>query len=196
MSNLHDLALAFRQAETEYNTAFRQYLSDELSDLPDDRFWQLQPALRQEVLRFRFSHARTNGVEQAAREFFRKPLAGDFSGVEYTMEDAIRFAKTWRSVSRRLYEPLFDVVKDRGDDAYGDLLDAVPLAGREVVEKSIRREFGNHEQFDAAVLNGCDGDQRPCELILRGENYVGMSLADAAREYFAFSVTESPQPNN
>lgn len=113
-----------------------------------DRFWQLQLIFRQEVIRFRLQYGRSNGIEQAAREFFRKPLAADFSGIEYTMEDAICFAKTWRVVSRQLYQPLFDVIEDRGDDAYGDLLDALPLTGQEVVEKSLRREFGNQHKVD------------------------------------------------
>lgn len=101
------------------------------------------------------------------------------------MEEAIQFAKSWQGWRGKLYQPLFNVVKDRGDDAYGDLLDALPLVGREVVQEVLGSEFGNQEQFDAAVFVGCDGSKQLTELILHGENYVGMTLADAAQESFA-----------
>jgi hypothetical protein len=80
-------------------------------------------------------------------------------------------------------------VQDRGDDAYGDLLDALPLAGREVIHEALASEYDNQEQFDAAVFVGCDGSKQLAKLILHGENYVAMALADAAQESFAAGGT-------
>ncbi|MDP6717947.1 MAG: hypothetical protein QGF59_04820, partial [Pirellulaceae bacterium] len=134
-----------------------------------------------------------NGVEQAAGEFFRKPLANDFGKAPtYSLEEAISFAKSWQGWRGRLYEPLFDVVEDRGDDAYGDLLDALPLAGRDLVGKAQAGEFGNQQQFDAAVLEGYGGNDQLAKLILHGENYVAMSLCDGAQEYFAAKAETWP----
>ncbi len=72
-----------------------------------------------------------------------------------------------------------------GDRPPVDLLDALPLAGRGLVSKALAREFGNQRQFDAGVLEGCDGSEQLAKLILHGENYVAMSLCDGAQEYFA-----------
>lgn len=183
---LRDLAIAYRASLANYAKAFRRHFHDSVTVLTDDRFWALQPVFRSEVCKFRFNYGRSNGVEQAARELFRKPLAGDFDdSPTYTLDEAVQFAKTWPSIQNRLYRPLFDVVQDRGDDAYGDLLDSLPLAGREVVEKAIAGDFANERQFESAVLEGCAGDETLAKFILHGENYAAMALADAARDAFA-----------
>jgi len=52
MITRNQLAVAFRQSQHKYNTAFRDYLDNQLTNLPDDRFWQLQPVFRDEVIRF------------------------------------------------------------------------------------------------------------------------------------------------
>jgi hypothetical protein len=189
--NVNEAASQFRVAQENYDKSFRAYFANEVTSLPDDRFWQLQSVFVGEVASFRFGYGRTNGVEQAARELFRKPLASDFNGrgnrdvPRYSMHEAIQFAKSWRELTRRLYQPLFDVIEDRSDDAYGDLLDALPLAGRDVVQKLLGREFANQDQFEQTVRDACKECPQMAELTLRGENYVGMSLMDAAREYFA-----------
>ena len=59
------------------------------------------------------------------------------------------------------------------------------MAGPGLISKALAREFGNQRQFDAGVLEGCGGNEQLAKLILHGENYVAMSLADAAQEYFA-----------
>jgi hypothetical protein len=183
---LRDLAIAYRASLANYAKAFRRHFQESVTVLADDRFWTLQGVFRTEVCKFRFNCGGSNGVEQAAQELFRKPLAGDFDdNPTYMLEEAIQFAKTWPSIHNRLYRPLFDVVQDRGDDAYGDLLDALPLAGREVVEKAVGGGLANEQQFEAAVLEGCAADERLATFILHGENYVAMSLADAARDAFA-----------
>ena len=129
MYDLRLKAMAYREAKENYGTAFRDYFTNQVTELPEDRFWELQAVLRGKVCTFRFGYKRTNGVEQAASEFFRKPLASDFGKApSYSLDEAISFAKSWQGWRGRLYQPLFDVVEDRGEDAYGDLLDVLPLA--------------------------------------------------------------------
>jgi hypothetical protein len=193
MQDLNQKAIAYCEAKKQYNTAFRDYFANQVTELPEDRFWELQAVFQRDVCTFRFGYKRTNGVEQAAGEFFRKPLANDFGKAPtYSLEEAISFAKSWQGWRGRLYEPLFDVVEDRGDDAYGDLLDALPLAGRDLVGKAQAGEFGNQQQFDAAVLEGYGGNDQLAKLILHGENYVAMSLCDGAQEYFAAKAETWP----
>ena len=191
MYELKPKSVAYRKGQASYNRAFRDYFANKVTELPEGRFWELQAVFRGEVCTFRLAYGRTNGVEQAASEFFRKPLADDFGKApRYTLDEAVRFAKSWQGWRGRLYQPLFDVVQARGDDAYGDLLDALPLAGREVIEKALASEFGNQGQLEAAVLIGCDGSKKLADLILHGENYVGTSLADASREFIASKLAE------
>lgn len=192
--HVNQAARQFRTAQESYHTAFRDHFANDIEALMDERFWQLHTVFLREVVLYRIAYGRSHGIGQAAEELFRKPLAGDFRGygesgadkpLHYSMTEAIQFAKSWQRLSRRLYEPLFNVVEDRSDDAYGDLLDALPLARREVAENSLGRMYGNGEQFEEAVRDACGGHPELAQLILRGENYVGMALQDAARDYYA-----------
>jgi len=191
-------ARQFQAAQEQYHWAFRDYLAHEVAVLSDDRFWQIQAVFVREVICFRFGYNRTNGVEQAAREMFRKPLAGDFSSrddqppLQYTLAEATQFAKSWQQLSRRLYRPLFDLVTDRGDDSYGDLLDALPLAGRTVIETSLAGGYRDHACFEQAVRTACHPCPQLAALILHGEQYIGMLLGDAARDYFAMADADCP----
>ena len=58
--------------------------------MTDDRFFVLLPLFRSEIERFRFRYQRTDGVESAAREIYRKTVTGESKG-RYTFEEALRF---------------------------------------------------------------------------------------------------------
>ncbi len=197
MSDALQTAISFHEALQAYHQAFSEHFDNQVTTLPTDRFWQLQTVFNRQVIRFRFGYGRTNGVEQAAREFFRQPYAGDFRatgpGTKYSFDEAMSFAKSWRDIAGQLYEPLFDVVTGRGDDGYSDLLDSLPLAGREVVNKATNREFDNNQQFEEAVVLACSkqGYEQLTRLILRGENYIGMSLFDSAKDYLVYQAVDS-----
>ena len=193
MNDLNQAAQQFRAAQACYQAAFRAYF-DELAPLSDEQFWQLQPIFTEEVCRFRFRYGRTQGVELAAKELFRKPLAsmcGDSEGnrCDYSLPDATRFAKAWEGFRQRLYRPLFDVVEDRSDDGYGDLLDALPLAGAGVVTAALQGELASHQELEQAVHDASQKCPKLGNLILEGENYVGMHLYDAALRAFALQHT-------
>ena len=179
-----------------YERSFRQYFEGNVDCLTEERFWQLQPVLVADVWQFRFAYGRTNGVEHAAGEFFRKPRIEDFRGLDgehvpaYSLEEATRFAKTWRELTRRLYQPLFDVVRGRSDDAYGDLLDSLPLAGREVVNAALTRQFTTNTHFEDSVRFACRRRKELGPFILQGENYVATALFDAAQESFSLAAAE------
>lgn len=192
--NLAEVAKHFRAAEREYHTAFQTYFDEEVQTLPGRRFWQLWAVFRAEAVHFRFQRNITNGIESAANELFRKALAGDFqllcgrvTVASFTMAEAVQFAKSWRQLSRDLYEPLFDVVTGRGDDAYGDLLDALPLASRKVVMRALEHGYLNDRDLEEAVRSSCRVHPPMADLILHGENYVAASLFEAARQYFAIA---------
>ncbi len=105
--------------------------------------------------------------------------------------EAMQFANMWDSMSDKLYKPLFDIINDRGDDAYGDLLDALPLAGREVVERALKKEFANENELGAAIRTSVESfEDGKARIILRGENYFAMSLRDEARRRFVYEAQQ------
>lgn len=190
------LARLHVEVESNYNKAFDTYLK-ELPLLPIKRFWELLAKYRGLVIE-RLGYAAT---EKAADEFFRIPHAfGRHTpkGVRerrpaYTFDEAIAFANHYGTIDNELYQPLFDVVKGRGDDAYGDLLDSLTLLGPEFHQRCLDG-LRNNEAFEEAVAltiaTVCPNAKIPqfAQFILRGENYNSMMLRDAARKFFAWHV--------
>ena len=65
MTDLIQKAIAHREAKKDYSTAFREYFANQVAELPEDRFWELQAVFQRDVCTFRFGYKRTNGVDQA-----------------------------------------------------------------------------------------------------------------------------------
>ena len=129
-------------------------------------------------------------MEQAAGEFFRKALAKDFHGFGardipvYSLPEALQFAKRWRTLASELDDALSQVVEHRSGDAYGDLLDALPLAGHDVCTQALAGRFRDNRDLEDGVRLACQATPGMTNFILRGENYVAMALYEAAREYY------------
>jgi rubrerythrin len=119
----------------------------------------------------------------------------------------MRFAKTYERKAASLYKPLFEVAEGRGDDSYGDLLDNLPLIGREAYEKALNGYFGNEEALKDAAREGfkdavtaslrCSWSkteptkeeitkrvERLVSHIFSGENYNRTALNEKGREVF------------
>src|SRR2546421_7126392 len=77
--------------------------------LADDRFFVLLPLFQSEIERFRFRYQRTDGVDSAAREIYRKTVTGESKG-RYTFEEALRFAKAYSHMYNRVGRALDRVV--------------------------------------------------------------------------------------
>ncbi len=189
-------AMAHSKAQASYKKAFRDYFNS-LEVLDDDTFWKMLDHLRMLLI-----ERRVNGqaLKRAVDELFRLPsfwqgcLRGTCGGGKdpgYTTIDAIRFAKTYDEKKAALYDPLFDVVTGRGDDSYGDLLDSLPILGRELYENCVNKKFRNNRAFGAArakaALAVAPHPQTAgllTNFVLNGENYVEMSLFDEAESRF------------
>jgi hypothetical protein len=179
-----------------YNEAFREHFEHDITALPTGRFWQLAPVFSRWVYEFRFGYDRTNGVADAADEFFRQARVGDFrclpgeAVISYSLEEAMRFAKRWTELRNRLYQPLFHVVAGCSDDAYGDLLDSLPLAGQDVVEMAISGGYTSDRHFTQNVWDACRKRQLDelADFILEGENYIAMHLREAAQGALALTA--------
>jgi hypothetical protein len=123
--------------------------------------------------------------EAAANEFLRRAAVetGDIAG-------AVHFALSWRHYRSKAYaagdEAGFSW--DRGDDSYGDLMDAVPLLGQLVNRRLCVGKFATLREFNEQVSATCGavaGDMvdRLEQLVLHGENYFASSLEDAAQKW-------------
>ncbi len=204
MKSIYQVATRYRRARQVYENAFRSFFQEHVTPLPVARFWQLQPVFADEIRCFRFGYGRTNGVEQAAGEFFRKALTQDFQGFSerelsaYSITEALQFAKSWRTLVRQLDDALCQVVEDRSDDAYGDLLDSLPLAGIGVCRRALEHQFRDNLDLEDGVRASCQAVCGLAPFILHGENYAATALSDAARDYFPsfcnLAIEHSPTP--
>ena len=155
---------------------------------------------------YRFGYGRSNGVKQAAWEIFRKALCGEG---DLKSGELIMFAKTYESMKSRLYQSLFDIIEDKSDDGYSDLLDNLPLVGQELFMALERKDYGSSHKIREEMHNAIDplvkkafplGDfnrDKQEEMVLRvratiwhGENYHSSSLRDAAQKYIACTAKD------
>ncbi len=179
-------AKQLREARHGWTGAFHDYF-EQVEPLSEDRFWALMDPFRKEVLHCVFGCSGRR-LKDGAHEFFR---AAHTKEANYTFNEAVQFAKGYRALSKSLYQPLFDIVKNRGDDAYGDLLDSLPLAGRKVCEKALASQYIDNADFEAKVAQVVKhrehvpaGDYKQfAEFILHGENYVATALYDKASDF-------------
>jgi hypothetical protein len=196
--NVQQAAVAFMAAQQVYHETFREHFGNDVAELTVDRFWELAPVFTGCVYKYRFGYGRSNGAVDAADEFFRKARVSDFrcfAGqpvVRYSLEEAACFAKTWGAVKSKLYQPLFNVVAGHSDDAYSDLLDSLPLAGREVVDMAIGGRYTSDRHFTQSVRDACGKHEQDklAGFILQGENYIAMHLYDAAQTALALEAAE------
>lgn len=178
--NITTAAKNFVQAKNAYEKAFNEYFEN-LQPLPIPRFWTLLEGFQKLV----FGPMFKNPID----ELFRRPQAEGFTtgGIKtfpYSFKEATQFANNWRKLKDELYQPLFNVIQDRSDDSYGDLLDALPLAGQTVVDNCLKKQY-NYEDFCDAVKIVHPKAEK---IILHGENYFGMLLKEEARRRYVYEI--------
>lgn len=169
-AELISAAVCVHQANKDYES---QWIKFWLSIRPvkKTRFWELLNLFRKEVEVFCFNYKRTNGVEDAAWEFFRKALVGQAS---YSAQEAYGFVKAYekvKSILDKRHASLFDYC----GDGFGDLIDSLPLAG----EEFFGRKFSTESELHSAIKELSGG----WAAFIEGENYVEMMLEDAAKKY-------------
>ena len=152
-------AKALTQLNYQFHNEWVAYFTA-LPILNRERFWTLIPNLQKEIQTFRFQYARTNGIEDATDEFFRKAATGESTGTHvpnpyideflsrekstgpnvpnpYTFEEALHFAATWPTVCYDLDHRYNKLITGYSDDSYTDFMDALPLAGK--LAEEVRR---------------------------------------------------------
>jgi len=158
-----------------------------------DKFFRLVSVF-QDVFKYRTNKSKSKDI---CHEFVRRLLTGEANSLRAQSEgdnlvflDAIRFVKTIQESGIFMSPILFDVVDDKGDDGYGDLLDSICLAGREVYQKIMcgAYQVGDYDKLKSDVRSAVGVEL--AQFILNGENYIAMFTTDKVKEFFYSWVVE------
>lgn len=166
-------------AREDYQTGFRKWMST-MDKLPAPRFWELCK------LYSALAISRLN-TESGADEFFRLALVGSSEGAT-SFEEAIRFALTYsivvNNITRYFDKSNKGVIWGRGDDSFGDVMDNLPLVGKEFYQTAKRSRFQNISEVEAEVSKAVQGNPKYMKFIMYGENYNRTNLEEKAAEFF------------
>jgi len=171
-------AHAFREARSHFDEYFMDWARG-IPPLAPEHFWPMVDEFR-EVLLKTMQYRKEDYVKAAANEFMRLAVVngGDIAA-------AVHFALSWSHYKGKAYAAgdKLGFSFERGDDGYGDLMDAVPLLGQEFSRKLETGWFGNLREFNEKVDATCDVAGRVLkDVVLHGESYFSMCLQDAAQK--------------
>lgn len=172
-----------RQAEERYSNAFYSWANG-VATLKPGLFWREIRRLRS-IWEERRRHGRA--PDDAADEYLRQAQCES----EERFAEAVHFAVSYRRCSAALSKACGKVLEgwERGDDSFGDLMDSLPLAGRDVFKRIKKGEFFVEDENEDEVVNLEDLEAavhsaapKVADLILNGENYWASNLEEKARE--------------
>jgi hypothetical protein len=117
---------------------FLRFMSGVQAIPVNDRFWKLLDHFRTLVKR-NLNRKEGQPVADAAREFFRLALVtqAPLEADEYLMEEALQWFQGYQVLTRQLDRALADLYDFHGD-SFGDLIDSMPLGGRELCERALK----------------------------------------------------------
>jgi hypothetical protein len=185
-----ELALDKREATAAYHKQF-ETIWERVEPLGTVHFWRMfhnyfVPEIKHKIVG-------RSTVKSCVHNFFCNTY---HNGIDW--KEPVQFAKTWHIICRRLHDALFDVVEGFSDDGYGDLIDALPLCGEQVVLRCINDEYKTNDEFVAAVKQWSISDksegmglpEEKINIILHGENYFHSTLRDKAEDWMANRLLE------
>lgn len=177
-ANLISTALDVRRANAEYTKQWNVFWQG-VKPVTKARFWELLQLFRKEIEVYCFNYGRTNGVEDAAWEFFRKVLTGES---KYSEAEAYGFVKAYEKAKHLLDKRLAKLFEFGGDE-FDDLMDSLPLVGEEF--------FGREFSTEAELYSALNGLGPKWKKFIHSENYVEMYLEDAAKKFTLSRCQES-----
>lgn len=185
---------AAANAASAFNKAFDKYWNSLPLLMPED-FWPILYQYRAMILLYRFQYNRTNGVEVGAMEFMRKAWAGER---EYKLNTAIKFAKTYPHMCKKLEEFLPKEYRK-------GLLESAPLGGEHIGKDGQYKSIDDYRAavtMSVAEMNELDHvAERMVKLIISGDVHTtgtyAKHLHDASRYYLAAALkgVECPSPD-
>lgn len=181
------------EAEKAYKRSFNKIFDNHLT-LDPHHFNHVCDALKHCILK-----AKDNDVETAINELCRQVvcnqtvLASD--DVEYglTFEDLFGFVKLWNYyveiIKLGFEKDGINHKLGRGDDGYGDLCDALPLVGKEFIERIVNQDILSNRQLEYGVEDALKSGHF-FGLVLHGENYFSTKMEDALSKWTKIVVQE------
>jgi hypothetical protein len=176
-------ANAFREARSLFDEQFMDW-SRGIPPLAPEHFWPMVDQFRKVVMDT-MRYTKESVGKKAANEFLRLAAVeqGDIAA-------AVHFALSWWHYKGKAYAAGDNAgfSFERGDDSYGDLMDALPLLGQSVNRKLTLGKFDSLREFNEQVRATCGAVGGPMaesleKLVLYGENYFAMSLNEAAQKW-------------
>ena len=181
MSNLIQTAKARNEANKAYKTAVSAEMRS-LKPMDPEEFWETLACLASNL------KAGKTSVDSAMHNFMCNavyqsygtcPPCFDELSKHFAWELACRFLRKYEEVKATLSKKMHDMKGlDRGDDGYGDLMDSLPLAGRDIVDAIMSDDIANYKQLEKA-LGEVHEKHSLKKFILDGENYITMKLEEA-----------------
>jgi len=199
-------AKAFDEARQQWDAWFLVYYKHSIPPLAPEFFWPIVDKFR-DVLLKTASYRGVRDGQAAAEEFMRLAVSEEL----VSLEAAIHFALSWRHYKDKAYAAGGNsgFSWERGDDGFGDLMDSLPLASRDVYDKLVAGEFKTLQEFNNSVdstfvslISRSPFDSDPTtiaaahervelsmayklliDVVLYGENYFSMFLEKAAQNW-------------
>jgi hypothetical protein len=188
-----DLAKAYLLAQSTFNRAFCRFWHAEVQPCSDESGRKILGVFRNAVETFRLKSGRDElGMNHAARELFRLTLVGE---ADYSFDEAAEFVKWYERLKNAIGVAIAHLFEFHGD-SFGDLIDAYPLAGPELV----KRALASHPKSDRPRREGFLDEQELHDavreklgpgwykVICRSENYVVHSLEVACYKCYVHRI--------
>jgi hypothetical protein len=176
-------AKVFREARSQFDEEFMDWARG-IPPMAPERFWPRVAEFRKVVMDT-MRYTKESVGEKAANEYLRQAAVEGGN-----LAAAIHFALSWSHYKRQAWDAGDEAgfSFQRGDDGYGDLMDALPLLGKSIVVRL--GKFRSHDEFTVEACHACnaltDGEAGRAalkQLVLHGENYFSMSLEEAAQKW-------------
>ncbi len=150
----------------------------------NERFWKLLDHFR-ELVKYFLDRKRGEPIASAAWEFFRLALVTEppLEGDEYLMEEALQWFQGYKALKNKLGRALSDLYDYHGD-SFGDLVDSMPLAGRQFCEQALKTAPRCREGFlsEVEVSQAIKALSQPWQQLVGDEIYVVSTLEEKAHE--------------
>jgi hypothetical protein len=164
LKNLKEQKKAFDEAQSSLDSASWAFMESVKPFSYDDKaFWTFVSALVKQI------HSSCFGVSAACHNVF-------CYWPEDKLIDAFRSIKTIGELKGSLYHPLFDMEWNKGDDGYGDMLDAMFLAGPAIISSILNKEYDTADEIKHDVRTTCG--EKIYDLIFNGESYFHSTLEE------------------
>jgi hypothetical protein len=151
----------------------------------NDRFWKLLDHFRK-LIKSNLDRKRGEPIVSAACEFFRLALVTELplEEDEYLMEEALQWLRGYNALKKKLDKALADLYEFHGD-SFGDMIDSMPLGGRELCERAMKTAPRCRDGFlsEEEVSEMIKALPEPWGKLVSNEIYITSTLEEKAQEY-------------